>query len=122
MIESIPIWALFIGLAVSVVAAIELGYRMGHRAHQRSADEKESPVSAIAGSILGLLAFMLAFTFGLVSNRYDAKKALMREESNAIGTAWLRADLLPSGDRAEAKELLREYLEKRLDFVQSKKL
>ena len=122
MIESIPIWAMFIGSSVLVVASIELGYRLGHRSHRRSAEEKESPVSAIAASVLGLLAFMLAFTFGLVSNRYDAKKALVREEANAIGTAWLRADLLPSGDRAEAKELLREYLEKRLDFVQSKKL
>ena len=121
MIESIPIWAMFIGSAVLVVASIELGYRMGHRSHRRSAEEKESPVSAIAGSVLGLLAFMLAFTFGLVSNRYDAKKTLVREEANAIGTAWLRADLLPAGDRAEAQELLREYLELRLEFVQSKK-
>ena len=121
MIESIPIWAMFIGSAVLVVASIELGYRMGHRSHRRSAEEKESPVSAIAASVLGLLAFMLAFTFGLVSNRYDAKKTLVREEANAIGTAWLRADLLPAGDRAEAKELLREYLETRLAFVQSKK-
>ena len=122
MMEAIPIWALFIGLAVVLVAAVELGYRMGHRSHRRSAEEMESPVSAIAGSILGLLAFMLAFTFGIVANRYDSKKALMREEANAIGTAWLRADLLPAGDRAEAKELLREYLETRLAFVQSKKL
>ena len=122
MIESIPIWAMFIGSSVLVVASIELGYRLGHRSHRRSAEEKESPVSAIAASVLGLLAFMLAFTFGLVSNRYDAKKTLVREEANAIGTAWLRADLLPAGDRAEAKELLREYLEMRLNFAQSKKL
>ena len=122
MIESIPIWTMFIGSSVLVVASIELGYRLGYRSHRRSAEEKESPVSAIAASVLGLLAFMLAFTFGIVSNRYDAKKTLMREEANAIGTAWLRADLLPAGDRAEAKELLREYLETRLDFVQSQKL
>ena len=122
MIESIPIWAMFIGSSVLVVASIELGYRLGYRSHRRSAEEKESPVSAIAASVLGLLAFMLAFTFGLVSNRYDAKKTLVREEANAIGTAWLRADLLPAGDRAEAKELLREYLEMRLNFAQSKKL
>ena len=117
-----PIWAMFIGSAVLVVASIELGYLMGYRSHRRSEEEKESPVSAIAASVLGLLAFMLAFSFGIVSNRYDAKKTLMREEANAIGTAWLRADLLPAGERAEAKELLREYLETRLDFVQSQKL
>ena len=71
----------------SVVIAIEAGYRLGHAAHRRSEDEKESPVSAIPAAILGLLAFMLAFTFGIVSDRYDARKALVREEANAIRTA-----------------------------------
>lgn len=120
MIESIPIWAMFIGSSVLVVASIELGYRLGHRSHRRSAEEKESPVSAIAGSVLGLVAFMLAFTFGIVSDRYDDRKSLVRDEANAIGTAWRRTDLLPPGDAAEAKALFRQYLETRLEFAKSK--
>ena len=120
MMGSIPIWALFIGSAVLVVAAIELGYLMGRHSHQRSEEEKESPVSAIAGSVLGLVAFMLAFTFGIVSDRFDDRKALVRDEANAIGTAWRRTDLLPPGDAAEAKALFRQYLETRLEFAKSK--
>ena len=63
--------------------------------HRRSEDEKESPVSAIAGAILGLAAFMLAFTFAIVSERHDTKRALVREDAIAIRTAWQRSDFLP---------------------------
>ena len=84
--QEIPV-ALFFWLSFAVVlVAIEIGYRMGQAVRRRTEDEKESPVGAIAGSILGLLAFMLAFTFGLVAERYDARKGLVREEANAIRT------------------------------------
>ncbi len=113
------IWVTFAGTILLVIISIETGYRLGHRAHQRSADEKESPISAFVGAVLGLLAFMLAFTFGIVSDRYDARKGLVREEANAIRTAYLRSDFLPELDRAEAKRLLREYLDVRLAFAQA---
>jgi len=118
-IDSIPIWALFVGTIIIVMLAIEAGYRLGRAAHRRSEDEKESPVSAIAGAILGLAAFMLAFTFGIVSERHDAKKGLLREDANAIRTAWQRADFLPETDRAEAKDLLRQYVDLRVTFAQA---
>jgi hypothetical protein len=118
-IDAIPSWALFVGAVVMVLVSIEWGYRLGHYAHKRAEDEKESPVAAIAGSILGLGAFLLAFTFGIVSNRYDAKKELVREEANAIRTTWLRSEFLPEADRAETRELIRKYLESRLAFAQS---
>ncbi len=122
-IDAMPVWAILCGVTVFVVVAIEVGYRLGRRAHRQSEAEKESPVSAIAGSVLGLLAFMLAFTFGIVAARFDTRKALVIEEANAIRTAWLRTDILPQeGDRNEARALLREYLETRLNFAKSAKL
>ncbi len=117
--DIIPIWLFFAGTILIVIFSTELGYRLGHRSRRRSEDEKESPVSAITGSILGLGAFMLAFTFGIVSNRYDARKALVREEANVIGTTYLRSDFLPEPDRAEARHLFRDYVDSRLAFVQS---
>ena len=117
-IDSIPIWAVFAVTFAIVMAAIEIGYRLGRAAHQRSQDEKESPVSAIAGTILGLAAFMLAFTFGIVSERFDARKALVREEAVAIRTAWKRSNFLPDGDRAEASVLLRQYVDARVTFAE----
>jgi hypothetical protein len=118
-IDAIPHWAPFAGIIVIVLVSIEVGYLLGRYVHRRAADEKESPVAAIAGSILGLGAFLLAFTFGIVSNRYDAKKELVREEANAIRTAWLRSDFLPEPDRAETRLLIRQYLDARLAFAQS---
>jgi hypothetical protein len=117
--DAIPIWALAVLTTLAVLAAIEAGYQLGKFAHRRSEEEKESPVTAISGTVLGLVAFMLALTFGIVFNRYDALKELVKEEANAIGTAWLRSDFLPEPDRAEAKGLLREYLEKSLAVVLS---
>lgn len=118
--DIVPIWALFFGTIIFVIVSIEAGYRLGLYSHRQSADEKESPVSAIAGAVLGLVAFMLAFTFGIVYNRYDARKELVRQEAITIQTAWERSDFLPESDRAEAKSLIREYLEKRLAFVQAR--
>jgi hypothetical protein len=120
--NAIPIWALFAGTIVVLVLCIEIGYRAGGRAHKRSAREKESPVAAMSGAVLGLTAFMLAFTFGVVYDRFDDRKALVRDDAAAIRTAYLRADFLPDSDRGEAKALLRKYLDDRLALAGSDRL
>jgi hypothetical protein len=107
--DDIPIWLLFIGTVVIVVGTIELGYLIGKEARRRKEDEKEAPVSAIAGTVLALLAFILAFTFGIVANRYDARRELVREQANAISTAFDRTDFLPEAMGAESKDLFRTY-------------
>jgi hypothetical protein len=118
----VSIGAVFAATIVVVVVAIEGGFRLGRTARRRSQGEKESPVSAIAGTILALLAFIMAFTFGIGSDRYDARKALVREEANAIRTAWSRSDFLPEPDRGVAVQLLRDYVDRRLAAVQSEDL
>jgi hypothetical protein len=120
--DALSIWVVFAATVLLVVAAIEGGYRLGRAARSRSEDEKESPVSAIAATILALLAFIMAFTFGIVSDRYDARKALVREEAGVIRTAWSRSDFLPEPDRAEAVRLLRDYVDRRLGAVQSREM
>jgi hypothetical protein len=117
-IDALPIWAVFAGTIIVVMVAMEAGYLLGRVMHQRSEDEKESPVSAIAGSILGLAAFMLAFTFGIVSERHDHKKALVREDAVALRTAWQRSDFLPDTDRTQAAALLRHYVELRVQYAE----
>jgi MFS family permease len=117
--DILPVWAVFAATLLLVAAAIEAGYRLGRVVRVRSEDEKEAPVSAIAATILALLAFIMAFTFGIVADRYDARKALVREEANAIRTAWARSDFLPEPDRGEAVRLLRAYVDGRLSGVRS---
>lgn len=116
--DFVPIWAVLLVAAVLVMLSLEAGYHLGHRSRRKSEDEKESPVSAIAGSVLGLVAFMMAFTFGIVSERYDSRKALVREEANSIGTTYLRADFLPEPDRDESKGLLKEYVAHRISITE----
>ena len=83
-LDAVPILALFAAAVVVVMISIEGGYRLGRIFHRRSKQEKESPVSAVAGAVLALVAFMLAFTFGIAANRFDARKELVREEANNI--------------------------------------
>jgi hypothetical protein len=112
-------WIWFFWATILVVGvSMEAGYRLGGLIRRRNPDGKESSASTIVGSILGLLAFILAFTFGIVTDRYDARKILVREEANAIGTAYLRADLLQEGDREKAATLFREYVDTRLKAAQ----
>ena len=112
----------FFATVILVVLSIEAGFRLGHHMRQTSEDEKESPVSAIAAAILTLTGFMLAFTFGISSDRLQDRKKLVREEANAIGTAWLRSDFLPVPDRAESKVLFRKYVDDRLEAAQRQDL
>lgn len=119
IIDALPIWILFLVTAALVVLSVEVGFRLGKIVHRRTEDERESPVSAIAGAILGLLAFMLAFTFSIASDRYDTKKGLVREEANVLRTVWQRSDFLQAPERVKTKTLLREYVNTRIAFAQS---
>lgn len=120
-LDAVPVWVFFAGTIVLVMLFIEAGYRLGTSAHRKSNDEKESPISGVAGAVLGLTAFILAFTFAIVAERFDARKALVREDAHAIRVAWERADFLPQADRAETKRLLRTYLDGRLAFADPSK-
>jgi hypothetical protein len=72
----------------------------------------------MVGAVLGLLAFMLAFTFGLAASRFDARRQVVLEEANAIGTTYLRTRLLPEPERSETAKLLREYVDVRVGGAQ----
>jgi len=65
---------------------------------------------------LTLLGLIIGFTFSMALNRYDQRKNLEEAEANAIGTAYVRADLLPSADAAKMRTLLRSYLDQRILF------
>jgi len=109
IIDALPLWALGIITITIVLLSIELGWRLGNRNRQRSEKEKEAPIGVVVGATLGLLAFLLAFTFSMAATRYDTRRSAVLQESNAIGTTYLRADLLPEPQRTETQNLLREY-------------
>jgi hypothetical protein len=117
-IDALPLWALFIVILLVVLFSVEFGYRLGKYRRSRHEQEKEAPLGTMVGATLGLLAFVLAFTFGLAAARFDARRQALLDDANAIGTTYLRAGMLP--ERGEQiRGLLRDYVGIRLEAVQS---
>jgi hypothetical protein len=120
-LDALPLWALFIGILLVVLFSVEFGYRLGKYRRGHHETEKEAPLGTMVGATLGLLAFILAFTFGLAANRFDNRRQVLLDEANAIGTTYLRAGMLP--ERGEQiRGLLREYVSVRLNAVRSQNL
>jgi hypothetical protein len=122
LLDTIPLWGLFLIACVFVLLALEGGYRLGKWRHIHASEENAAPVGVIVGSILGLLAFMLAFTFSLAATRFEARREVVLEEANAIGTTYLRARFLPEPQRTEAAKLLKEYVDVRVRGVREGKI
>jgi hypothetical protein len=99
---------------VFVLLAFEAGRLLG-RLNTRRNDENEGQTSTIVGAMLGLIAFLLSLTFAFVADRYEDRKSLVREEANAIGTAFLRSAFLPEAQQAEAAGLFRKYVDLTLE-------
>jgi hypothetical protein len=114
-----PLWLVFLGTVAIAATAIEAGYRLGRSRRNGSNPEKEQPVAAIASSTLGLLGFLLAFTFGVAASRFDDRRLAVLDDANAIGTTYLRANLLAEPERSECRELLRACVTARLAAVKS---
>ncbi len=114
----LPIWAVFAVTLTLVLLSVEAGYRRARYTQQRDLAagdlEKEAPVGAMVGATLGLLALLLAFTFGMAADAFHARKLAILEESTAIRTTYLRADLISEPSRTEVRKLLRDYVDERL--------
>ena len=117
-LDALPLWGLFLAIVLLVLLSVEGGYRLGKYRRSRSEEEKEAPVGAMVGATLGLLAFILAFTFGLAAARFDTRRHVLLDEANAIGTTYLRAGMLPDR-REDIRALLRDYVDTRLEAVRS---
>lgn len=117
-LDALPLPAALLLIVFLVLLSIEGGFRLGLYRRKRAEQEKDAPVGAMVGSTLGLLAFMLAFTFGMAASRFDVRKSLVLEEANAIGTTYLRAAMLPEGGDA-VRGLLRDYVDQRLGAVKA---
>jgi hypothetical protein len=117
-IDALPLWGLFIVILLVALLSVDVGYRLGKYRRSHHETEKEAPLGTMVGATLGLLAFILAFTFGLAASRFDNRRQLLLDEANAIGTTYLRAGMLPERGQ-QVRGLLRDYVRIRLEAVQS---
>ena len=111
LFDAIPLWLVFAITVGLILLAVEGAYWVGIVRARRSEHEREAPIDAMVGATLGLLAFMLAFTFGMATARHDTRKKLVVDEAVSIRSADLRAQLLPEPHRSEIRALLREYVD-----------
>jgi len=107
-----------VGLFVGMVWLLELGRRLGQRRQSRLEEGARAGLGAVEGAVFALMGLLIAFTFSGAATRFDARRQLIVEEANAIGTAWLRLDLLPSAAQPGLRDLFRRYLDERLAVYQ----
>ena len=112
--QQLPLAVVFILSVVVVLASFSAGYQLSVRRSKGVGEPDAGAIGSMVGAMLGLLAFILAFTFSIASSRFETRKQLLLDEVNAIGTAVLRADLLPERHATESKRILKAYVDIRV--------
>lgn len=103
----------FLGL---VLAFSEFGFRLGRRRQTNISGETRSQVSTIEAALLGILGLLLGFTVAMSVSRFERRQQDVLEEANAIGTAYLRTQLLPTDPGNSIRHALHDYLTVRVQF------
>ncbi len=101
------------GLFLGMLLCLEAGYRIGRYASEKTESAHEG-TGTIEAAVFALLGLLLGFTFANGISHLDQRRELIVREANAIGTAYLRLDLLPVSQQPEMRRLFREYLDTRL--------
>jgi len=102
-----------LGLFAGLLMLLELGGRIGARALVRNPDATTG-ATGMEGTVFALLGLLLAFTFFGAASRFDDRRKLIVDETNAIGTAYLRIDLLPVSTQPELRDAFRRYVDQRI--------
>lgn len=111
---------LFVGLGLGVFAAffaaligsLEVGRRRGRKAC--AGGGPPAGLGTVEAVTFGLLGLLLAFTFSGAAARLDTRRVQIVDEANAIGTAWLRLDILPAEAQPALRQLFRQYTDARI--------
>ena len=106
---------IFLGCTALALLAFQFGLRLGRWRKQQPDPESEQGARIITAGVLKLLAFILGFTFHLATSHFDSRNQALANEAIAIGTAYRRADLLQEPERSKLRDLLREYVDLRLE-------
>ncbi len=91
-----------------------------HRRLHISSDDQHEDLGLIVSATLTLLGLLIGFSFSMAISRYDLRKSYEEGEANAIGTEYLRADLLPADDAAKVRLLLTKYIDQRVLFYNAR--
>lgn len=113
------ITAILVGAAVALflgmLGCLELGRRAGARQVPEAAERARAGLGVMEGSIFALFGLLLAFTFSGAASRFDRRRELIVDEATQLSTAYARLDLLSPDDQPAARDLMRRYLDARLE-------
>jgi hypothetical protein len=107
-------WIVFLTLVILLIGLSELAWRMGFASSRKKSDaDKDS--GTVRSAVLALLGLLLGFSFAIAAARHEARRELLVEETNSIGTTARRAQLLPEPHATNVVRLLREYVPLRIE-------
>jgi uncharacterized membrane protein len=110
-------WRVIAIVALLLLVLARAGFVIARR-HRETSDAHKGQVTGMQTAILGLLALLLGFTFAMALGRYESRRDLVLQEANAIGTAYLRASLLPGTHQKAVEDLLRRYVALRIPLYE----
>lgn len=113
-----PILILFLSFFLLFTAA-QLGDMLRKRVLPLKEEERDD-FSIVVGATLTLLGLIIGFSFSMAVSRYDMRKNYEEAEANAIGTEYVRADLLPANEGSQVRELLKKYIDQRILFYETR--
>jgi len=120
MINKYPLLVLVLSM-VTLAFSAWLGATKFGRLRAQIAEQSDE-FGIIQGATLTLLGLIIGFTFAMAVSRYDQRKNYEEEEANAIGTEYLRVDVLPAAESAKMKQLLIAYTEQRVLYYTTRDL
>jgi len=115
--DLLPVWSIFFLTVLILLLAFEVGVRLGKFIQQHWPDKYEAGVGTKVSAALTILALLLAFVINFSINVFNERRQLVVSEANAIATAYLRAGYLSEPFKTEARQLLHDYLNLRLEVV-----
>lgn len=104
------------GLFTGMLALQEAGRRLGARRLQADPEGARAGLGAVEGAVFGVMGLLIAFTFSGAASRFETRRQLIVDEANAIGTAYLRVDLLPADAQPKIRDLFRAYVDSRIEI------
>ena len=108
MFFSLSSWLLAL-IILAVVGTATLAGHAGRRYLREHSGTLREPFGVLQGALLGVVGLILAFGLSLAVGRYEARRAATIAEANAIGTTYLRAQLIAEPARSRSLDLLRRY-------------
>jgi hypothetical protein len=107
------VW-LFLGIFFSLLIAADIGRRIGKQQATTLGHDAFEGLGTVDGAAFAMLTLLIAFSFSSAATRFELRRQLIVQETNAIGTAYLRLDLLPEPARSKLRQQFGEYVDARL--------